>query len=840
MSVTPSPLIGSDSNASANDLWAPKVLYLHDWSLPISETITWRTVVLSALSLAEQRISQADKPYRIQQLVFRSYDRLGAQQIIANVRRSMRARSITPLQADRAELRGRTSPLGNRYFVNREFRRFQVGARVVAFAETPSAGMVEGFTFRKVLSLPATDQIELDGDLGETYSPPTIASHTSVAAVSNTLTVIGGTFILAAGQSICGFLASVGVLPGSISSVVLKCLDTGFEIDLVAAGVLISQSKTVGGETLRVGAIAAYPIQDPRLWGQCSITWTIAGGSSSRHNVHSLLVNGVHRTVGVFANGFDLTAGSGVINDLVVTPSMPQGSIISLHTGVSATGQFVSGTETYITESHQANLQTFVQYLQGGTVGAPDTLSASHNGSPSLASLTAFYFELAPVEQGGFSLGGVMPVMESELALTGQVQGRTDTVFEVPHEAIESAGVSALDPTISPGLIPAWCYSSGGYPILSTEHDWKTVMVNSPTRGGERVQTGIGSIVQAFGSLPGDAYTLSLLATTREDCFRLLEFFDSRAGRAHPFWLPAPAPYLTATTAAGTSVVVAKAITSQDWESHKNLAVRVLATGVWSRHAITSVVVGVSDVTLTVTPALPAGGPSGLDIRFCYLLRFSSDELEVSWITNDKLTCSLGCEELVNEQVVAIELEDNTGAGGGSAWEPDDAFDLCKCAEKICGVTDPGGCCICGMDGLTYRLAHYLGSCHPLVDDCAEPAVLKKKCAGVLPFLSCVNNIARWQLGDFWVELDTETKVWSYDAGTNLCALGFDNGSGACFCSISPFCWGQPDTIEEWDCKMYTKKRLRNQYQPLTPCDYVEITHFELLDGGPGSARCAV
>jgi len=823
MTVTGSTLVAFGSTAQIGDLWAPSVLFLPDWRTPIAESISYLTTVEKSRLDAEQRFGISDKPQRSLRYTLRSYSSAAAQQIRSQMLRMGTARFPCPLWPDKTRLTGKPDLDVTTYSGDFADRRFQPGAWAISVKE---GGSETGrYVLRKILSVTDT-LLSLDGDLEETYVPCTIGFKFANTAVSGSTMLSSTVFALAKGQSVFLTMVSKSTTANAVSSVRLRNILTNEVLDITSLKVA-DVSKAITGTRLNMAVAAGLPNQSSTVFGPCVVDWLVSGTSHSNINLSTEVLDGSHQVQTVETSASDTTAGGPTSNDIDFDPARVAAKVMTLHVVSAASGNFGSYTPgTLVVESTTSTLRVGIQEHNAVAVGVA-TFSASYSVSSPAEGFMACCVSFNPIESGGLDTAWIYPVIESELSLDNQGKAINDSIVETSMFAMERPGVSALDPEQTPGTVPGWCPTYNSVPILTLPIDWQDVEVGT-FRYGEQTKSGIGYVLQAFGSKPGSSFTLPFLPLNRQEAMRLLAFFDSRGGRLHPFWLACPVGLTSPTVIAGSTVTVPQDIKSIDWSSFSNIAAYRKSTGTTSIHSIPSVASGAGTITLTISPALPSTTITDYDISVAHLLRFDNDEMEIVWTTDDKCRVSMECVELLDERSISVSLLDYCAPGGlCGPWTPNNNFDLC--ADLRCGTNNPAGCCVCGLEKVVVTATCYDGDCLALVE-CGTGCKKVGSCSIVLNFVSCVGGIARFENGANWTELDTATGLWTFDLTTFLvgsCCADVDQGGGICLCTATAACVNLPDIVEDHSCCSYTKKLKCNPHSNEGHCNYVEVLRIE-------------
>jgi len=823
MTVTASNLVPFDGTPTIDGLWAPSVLFLPDWKTPIAESISYLTTVEKSRLDAEQRFGRTDKPQRSLRYTLRSYSSAAAQQIRAQMLRMGTARFPCPLWPDKTRLTGKPDPDFTAYSGDFLDRRFQPGGWAAIVKE---GGSETGrYVLRKILSVTST-LLTLDGDLEETYGPPSVGfKYASTSSTGGTM--LGSTvFALAKGQSVFLTLVSKSTLANAVSSVRIRNIHTQKTLTVTSLKV-VDVSKSITGTRFNLAVVAGLPDQTSEVFGACVVEWFVSGGTHSDINHSTEILDGTHQVETVQTFLSDDTAGGPTVNAIDFNPGRVNSKVMVLHAVSASSGSFaIYSPGTMLVESTTTSVRVGIQQYDAPIV-ALSTYSATFNVSSPAEGFIACAVSFNPIESNGLDRSWAYPVIESELSLDSQGKAINDSIVESSIFAMERPGVSALDPQQVPGTVPGWCPTHNSVPIMTLPIDWQDVEVGT-FRIGEQTKAGIGYVLQAFGSKPGSSFTLPFLPLSRQEAMRLLAFFDSRGGRLHPFWLACPVGLTSPVSIVGSTVVLAQDLQSVDWSSFSNIAAYRKSTGTTSIHSISSVASGSGTITLTVSPAMPSTTITDYDISIAHLLRFDSDEIELLWTTDDKCRVAMECVELLDERSISIELLDYSGPGGlCGPWAPNNNYDLCHALR--CGTSSLSGCCVCGLEKVIVTATCYDGDCLPTIG-CGDGCQKTSTCTMVLSYVSCVGNIARWENGSNWAELDTLTGLWTFDVSAFLlsgsCCADVNQG-GICLCFATGACVGQPLFTEEHSCCAYVKKVQCNPNSNDGYCNYVEVLRIE-------------
>jgi len=420
------------------------------------------------------------------------------------------------------------------------------------------------------------------------------------------------------------------------------------------------------------------------------------------------------------------------------------------------------------------------------------------------------------------------PVLECQLELNLSADVVTDIVNAGQLVLTETVGPSALAATVASGVFTATIFD--GHPILPFDLQWVDVGAGA-FRLGERSQVGITSVVQLFGNRPGNTFTLPFQGRTRTESFALTKFFDGLRGRLRPFWIANPSAGLRLLSIDGGNTLHFAAPTSErDWETIGHLSVFRISTSLTSIHEITFSVEAAGEHLLDINPPLPSFTASDYLVSSAHLVRLDSDELEEEWVSDRYSRSSWPVVELLREMAADTTLDTLTGPGGGTVWTPNSNYLTC---QPLCGASP--GCVVCPEDLLRVQSSTYRGQNHPDAD-CNGACVLWEDCVVLLPFHSCVSDVARWQndTGTIWAELDTATTMWGSNVGGLTCLPIIDDGGGLLTCTSSSLCSADlPASIETATCNSFRRELLCDIYGINATCSYVRVLLLEITPIGP-------
>lgn len=245
----------------------------------------------------------------------------------------------------------------------------------------------------------------------------------------------------------------------------------------------------------------------------------------------------------------------------------------------------------------------------------------------------------------------VLPLIDAELSLESGVDLVTDIAGDVDLSVVEVTGATALPPTLT-GLpdVPTF----DGYPILQTESDWGSGQKIRLVRGGERRDLGRGALVVTGGTRPQFEFEFRMLASTRADVWKLINFADSRRGRLLPFWVAAPNALFGDVVGISTGYVdISQVGNLQDIQEFVKHVAVVTTVGVVHVSKIDSIGVNGGNWRILLLDALPV--LTLAEVRratSAHLVRFAKDAFTENWITDSICRMQWDLLELLEEKDV--------------------------------------------------------------------------------------------------------------------------------------------------------------------------------------------
>lgn len=835
MTIVSSTLLAADTDPSSinkTDLWRPPAFFLHDWNEKFLIREAYMTQRTSARSNAEQRFGLAQRPHRTV-----SYKLLGWQergQSLTHLRNILmrlgKARSLWPLMPDRRRLTGPTDWLThpNRFDGDFTDARYYAGARVLVY-NLANGPLIDDFAICTITSVdPAGTWIQLDCDLDyiPAHEPEYVDSGDNRAGIGLPLSVTGLSW--EAGDYVFGFLTSTGTP--------------------------IITLVTIDGDNMsNWGSWASYT---PKIY--CYARQMSSSGSGN------LVFAGLGGNE-IIASGLVLRDCDGTLYDTDEITSVALGEMLlsvdsdysvglsmAIFAGVN-NKQGISFTSIAPAVDRESEAGTGGLFSQSGdllsTRGLGTGIGITHGAT--VTNQGQAHHAVGLVTAGsykedviGFSEGLIVPLIEGDLSMQHLHNLLSGYHADGTIVIRETIGQNTLPGVVEPGSSPTGFDTYNSYPVLNGQLDWDEVSLGFDRPGREH-PVGTGVKYDVYGNRALVKFGIKFRNKDRSTAWSTKEFFDSRGGRLYPFWVIRPSWDYVHLGTAGTTTIIEGVVTEEDDFDFWEFIAIEKTDGNWVYARVASASHIGANTALTTIENL--GTIAAEDVRrmtAMHMARFDVDAIPEEWLTDTFLDCTLPVYEVDYD----LETTDTTFAlpdlcQGGDCddpWEPIDPDDLDPCADNRCGGTSPISHCCCCMDyAATYECWCYTGS----IDDedecdcwagCRNNGYLSLSLAPI----SCISDVARWEVNDAYVTLNGCTKAWGSDLGSYECCEDVEDGSMICACPAGYPC--SPSQIVTESCSSYLKEVPcpgDTQY-PGENCNYVPVKRLTAPGCGPGSSKC--
>lgn len=264
----------------------------------------------------------------------------------------------------------------------------------------------------------------------------------------------------------------------------------------------------------------------------------------------------------------------------------------------------------------------------------------------------------------------VYPCIDAQLTFSMPTNLTTARVAQVSISAQEAPGPSQLPSiwsTQTNGIAPAsrqpWNYA-GYAPIWALNHNWKNSTFNiEVARDGAEEEVGKGSVLDSFGQRPIHSITATLTPLSREEHWGQLRLFESRRGRANPFFVLSPRDGLSlisvTTTAVRFSTLRSGDLEIEPFFDYVFLEFPQSAIGLPVNPEVREIaaVNQIDSVTVEISWSEPLSGYSSLTptrVEFAHLCRLASDSIVEEWMTDSVSKIQIRAVEQLEEADVSV------------------------------------------------------------------------------------------------------------------------------------------------------------------------------------------
>ena len=284
------------------------------------------------------------------------------------------------------------------------------------------------------------------------------------------------------------------------------------------------------------------------------------------------------------------------------------------------------------------------------------------------------------------------PAIETDLSFGMLSEVVTREIAVVQNEANETIGIEGADPQIEIGSLPPGRqtvehFVDGGYvtyPVLERSPSFDS-MVWENSIVGDEAQYGIGRERSSYGK-SRMKFVMQYRFLNRPDAFDMIEFFQSRGGRLHPFFLVPPTTEFTVT---GVGVIEKNIVVEdnslQDDELDDSIGryVSVYNGSSYAVRQINSWSRSGSSITFTLNELMPSTHLEAASLDragIAHMCRFNQDEMMETWTTSSIMETMITAIELIDEGIVSIQPPQGVPSGVG-------------CSQMLCGNSEEVGVC---------------------------------------------------------------------------------------------------------------------------------------------------
>lgn len=304
----------------------------------------------------------------------------------------------------------------------------------------------------------------------------------------------------------------------------------------------------------------------------------------------------------------------------------------------------------------KAGSEVLICYPEGRTRWRYETASVS-TLSGTTVFLTGGLANAYPAGSRVFLAMRSEAALEANASLVTRRTGRANLSFREVHDP------GVIEPTTPIGTITTGS-SFNSLPILDVFYDWADGVDVSQLIDGTSDVVGLENVTEIEGTKSRIQAQLVFKTLTRSGATKIRKFFDSRGGRLLPFWLPWPSEDFSINSASTTELQVEVKGNSAAYLSASvggHIAI-ISVDGSIRVARIASVTISGSNAILTFASAISSPG-SIKRASWCSLVRFDSDSISESWLTDEMMSASLS--------VIGLKVSGDAEDNGSPPFIPD-------------------------------------------------------------------------------------------------------------------------------------------------------------------------
>jgi hypothetical protein len=201
-------------------------------------------------------------------------------------------------------------------------------------------------------------------------------------------------------------------------------------------------------------------------------------------------------------------------------------------------------------------------------------------------------------------------------------------------------------------------------PIFPLEPNWRSVQNFSFKRSGKTYTVGRSIVANVRGDTPQVHISINAEEYDRDSIFKTIHFFESRKGRAYPFWVAAPNSVFRphpSIPPSGT-VITNNGELEGDLDTYTQLFdhIVVFQEDEQTFYEIDSFENSGGNTLIHTVETFDPGPGAVSALSSGHFCRFTLDVLGENWITDDKCSFNLSMVELKEEKDVEVQLPSPT------------------------------------------------------------------------------------------------------------------------------------------------------------------------------------
>lgn len=285
-----------------------------------------------------------------------------------------------------------------------------------------------------------------------------------------------------------------------------------------------------------------------------------------------------------------------------------------------------------------------------------------------IANTISFFQEVTGINRNTI----ILPLIQSRLQLRSSGRVVSDHVVSATTTGEELPGKWTLATSAAANITPPGFSEYNGTPVLELPPDYKADMQIRYARTGKYSPVGSTQIASVYGERMRQARDFSIIFDSRAEYWKLLNLFDSRAGRTYSWWLPSFTSEYEITEFTPSGIKVKSFGPVEDWEVRPYVSLTKLDGSVEIREISSVSTNDVVDTLIFDDGAFVEDDLSNvLRVGFAQHVRFSSDEIEEAWFTTDTVEVKVKAVELIEEKIITLaDLTEITTVGATSKFVP--------------------------------------------------------------------------------------------------------------------------------------------------------------------------
>jgi hypothetical protein len=267
----------------------------------------------------------------------------------------------------------------------------------------------------------------------------------------------------------------------------------------------------------------------------------------------------------------------------------------------------------------------------------------------------------------------VIPFVEARIELSTSGRAITDDKISSPMSGQELPGEWSISPFAEPGTTPTGFQTYESLPILTFGPDFRADVQIRYNRTGRYSSVGNTQVASLYGARMRQARGFVVSFDNREEFYDFMRFYDSRAGRAFPWWLPSFTNEYAITAFTGTGCRVSTFGPEDDWQLRPYISI-TLQNGTVEIREIDSVSSDGTEDTLTFKNNVPFNETDLANVAlagFAQKVRFERDEIVEEWSTSTVVDIAVTAVEVIAEEDLTLSnLTDLATTGMSDKWSP--------------------------------------------------------------------------------------------------------------------------------------------------------------------------